>query len=387
MWLRYDVLIPAAARSGASSPIGPSPAELRPAPRIRVATFDDYDRMAAVAAATGLTPKPQDEWLHLWLGNPAYKRLPGWPIGWVLEDSAGRVVGSICNIPFRYRYGETEYIAASGHAWSVEPNYRGSSLTLLSRQMRQPRLDLLVSTSPSATAAALFERLGWRRAPGGKWNRAAFWVTNYAGALRSVLQRRWPCVTDETCRTTTPEVPALRQWREGVTFEWRSEFDARFDTFWDEFSRKNPGVLLADRSAEALQWHYAYALRSGRLWILAASKGTRLIAYAIFRRRNTKLTGLRLMEIVDFNTLAGDSSMCATMIAAAAGRCRREGIHVLENAGCWIEGEQFVNAKAPFHRRLGCWSYLYTALNPHLKSALAENSCWHPTRYDGDACL
>ena len=55
-------------------------------PRIRLAQFDDYEQIAAVEARHGLTVKSREQWLDLWLENPAYRELPAWPIGWVIEN-------------------------------------------------------------------------------------------------------------------------------------------------------------------------------------------------------------------------------------------------------------------------------------------------------------
>src|SRR5207248_4247565 len=64
---------------------------------LRQACFDDYEQIAALEARNGLQPKTHEEWRHLWRNNPAYR--DGWPIGWVLENQMGDLVGSLGNIP------------------------------------------------------------------------------------------------------------------------------------------------------------------------------------------------------------------------------------------------------------------------------------------------
>jgi hypothetical protein len=71
----------------------------------------------------------------------------------------------------------------------------------------------------------------------------------------------------------------------------------------------------------------------------------------------------------------------AAMTRCALDRCRREGIDILENAGCWMEPA----SRAPFHRDLETWCYLYRAINPALEQPLRNPACWDPTQYDGDA--
>ena len=68
-------------------------------PFIRLAKFEDYDQIEAVESRHGLTVKSRDQWLALWLNNPAYLELRDWPIGWVIEDGNGQIVGSLGNVP------------------------------------------------------------------------------------------------------------------------------------------------------------------------------------------------------------------------------------------------------------------------------------------------
>jgi hypothetical protein len=75
------------------------------------------------------------------------------------------------------------------------------------------------------------------------------------------------------------------------------------------------------------------------------------------------------------------------MISFALDRCRQERIHILENAGCWIEELQLVVDRPSRHRALEAWSYLYKATNQELAAMLRSAVCWYPTQYDGDASL
>src|SRR5436190_1382037 len=71
----------------------PSPA------KFREAVFADHAQIAHLESRYGLTPKSYEAWSHLWLANPLYRTFrQDWPIGWVLEDDDGRIVGSMGNI-------------------------------------------------------------------------------------------------------------------------------------------------------------------------------------------------------------------------------------------------------------------------------------------------
>ena len=119
-------------------------------PRLRQATFEDYNQIAALQAANGLSVKPREAWLHLWRNNPAYWQRPGWPIGWVLEDeSSGRIVGSLENIPCLYRFCGHTYVGAFGRGWAVDVRYRAYALLLLARQLQQPDVDIRLTNTAS----------------------------------------------------------------------------------------------------------------------------------------------------------------------------------------------------------------------------------------------
>jgi len=340
-------------------------------PLLRPAALADYPGIAALQEANGLRRKPREEWEHLWTENPAIHDHPDWNIGWVLEDDRGRIVGSIGNVPFTYHFDARKYLGVTGCGWAVDPAYRGFSILLLSSLLQQPGVDLHVTTTPGPTTALLFSRLGFAPPPAGQWNRAALWVVNIPGL-----------------HGTRPGAAAWppQRLKTGIELRRRAEFDAAFDEFW-EAKAQSSQLLLASRSRAALDWHFKYAMRQDWIRILGAYLGSRLVAYAILERRDTQQGNLKRMRLVDYQQLDPGPELCRSVIAYAIQCCRREGIHVLENAGCWIEQPSFLGRTAPFHRSLKCWTYLYKAPNPNLHSALLCPVHWHPTQYDGDACL
>jgi hypothetical protein len=335
--------------------------ETRPKPRLRVASFDDYEQIAVVTIANGLSAKSREQWLRLWLGNPAYEQLPNWPIGWVLEDTSGRIVGSLENVPCLYRLEGRTYVGAFGRGWAVDEPYRVCALRLLSTQMRQPGVDLLLTSTASPRTTALLTRRGWSQVPAGQWDRSAFWL------------------------------PALSRWPRSAPgrydLHWCSRFDERFDQFSTELEARNPARLLGMRTHEALQWHFQCALEQGRTSILTAAQGGRLIAYAVFERRPIRSWGSARFLVIDFQTLAADRDLVTAMFSAALERCRRERVLILENIGCWLEAKQPIVHKPRFRRSLGNWGYLYYATNPELAIRLHNAESWYPTQYDADASL
>lgn len=364
-------------------------------PHVRPATFDDYEQIAALQEANGLTAKPRDEWLDLWLTNPAYGRFEDWPVAWVLEQQQGRVVGVVEAVPCLYKFQGVTYVAAIGRGWAVDIAYRGDAFQLFSRAMRQPNIDLFVTNTANTRTAALLTRRGWSRVPVGRWDQSAFWVTSYAQAARRCLAAKaTPSVS--ALATSLFYLPsrfkdaATRRFRSpatGCELRWRPDFDEQFDQFWIDLQRQKQHLLLAQRDSQALRWHFRSAMRQNRVWILTACEDRQLIAYAIFERRWIQSLNLARVLLVDFQTLRNDRGLVDAMISFALDRCRQSQVEVVENMGCWLEAAHPLGNRPPFRRDLENWSYLYHARSASLAASLRNPQAWYPTQYDADACL
>jgi hypothetical protein len=166
-------------------------------------------------------------------------------------------------------------------------------------------------------------------------------------------------------------------------------FDNRFDTFWEDLKQRNPHLLLADRSQRGLEWHFKYALLNHRIWILTAVDGERLVAYAIFERKDSSYASVALkrMRLVDFQSLDVSTALLPPILALAFNRCREEGIHVLENVGRWLRPGEAIDSLAPYRRKLPTWTYFYFSDRSDLKKPLEDVRTWVPSLFDGDATL
>ncbi len=360
-------------------------------PVLREASFDDYHRIAALECSVGLKPRPPERWMRLWCENPAYHAIPGWPIGWVLEDH-GEIVGSIGNVPSIYHWRGRNYFAATLIGWAVDPRYRAFSLMLVAHHRRHPQTALHLVTTAGPMPQAVLTRLGWSKVPVGAWDHAAFWVTSYADALGAFFQHKLPRAAAAARLLGAPlaiadRIARQRRFEIDCDLAWEPGFDPAFDAFWTELLKTRRATLLADRSARALKWHFGHALETGDAWVLTARRASRLAAYAIFERRDASSAGLRRMMLADFQTLAPDCPLASAMISRALERSRREGIHVLENLGCWMDAVQPLDLRTPNRRALPSWCYLYKAGDPELAAALEDSAAWYPTQYDGDATL
>ena len=221
-------------------------------PFVRLAKFEDYEQIAAIEARHGLTVKSRNEWMDLWLGNPAYLELTDWPIGWVADDGEGHIVGTLGNIPSFCHIEGKRYVCASGRGWAVDLPYRAFSVILLAHQVRQRNSDLNLITTPSPTTVSLCAQLGWSRVPVGRWDRSTFWITDYAEVLQGYLDARTPKALSRVARTVTRSARHLREAvvKHSTSIEssyqlaWETGFDDRFDDFWRRSKEQQPGVFL-----------------------------------------------------------------------------------------------------------------------------------------------
>jgi hypothetical protein len=69
-----------------------------------------------------------------------------------------------------------------------------------------------------------------------------------------------------------------------------------------------------------------------RLWILTASHGGQMLAYAIFKRQDLIPETIPRMRLIDVQTLEPQTDLLSVAIA----RCRAERLCMLEHLGCGL---------------------------------------------------
>lgn len=164
-------------------------------------------------------------------------------------------------------------------------------------------------------------------------------------------------------------------------------FDDRFDEFWQELKYEQENTLLSVRTRETLEWYFKDSLSCKSVWVLTVSKGSRLVAYAIFDRWDYLPLGLKRVRLIDFQSLKSFEHTLHSCLNWALRRCRQEGIHILEVLGCWLDRPGLPSI-APAHcRTLASWAYYYKANDKELAQALNDPRCWAPSSFDGDSSL
>jgi hypothetical protein len=356
--------------------------------RIREASFDDYEAVAALQKRNGLTPRTCAGWMALWDGNPAY--CPGMPLGWVIETCSGDIGGYIGNLPLEYRFEGRDVRAFTPYSWAADPAFRGYSLALLDRFVRQPGMNLIVCATANAAAGKVYRAFHFEPVPSGRWDKSGFWITGYRGFSRSALRSARVPLGRLLAYPAAAALFALDTFRGTRTsrktgdLELCSGFDSRFDLFWDELQNQNPAKLLAVRTRATLAWHFRASLERGDAWIVTASKADRLLAYAILDRQDNSPLDLRRIRFVDFQALDGCDSLLRPTLERMVEYFRRAGAHVIENTGCWLEQR---GAVAPYTRAMKSWAFYYKACDPNLARRLQDPRVWAPSSFDGDASI
>lgn len=365
-------------------------------PRLREASFDDHPRIAALQARHALEAKSCEEWKHLWLDNPAYKKSgTRLPIGWVLEANDKGIVGYLGNIPLLYELEGEQLLISVAHSWVVEPPYRSYALALLERYFAQTVVDLFLNATVGPAASDSFAVFGSSPVPVGAWDRSLFWITNYKGFMASWLATKQLPLTKLSGYLLSP-LPFLRDLLSGqsrraapsgVELQVCLRIDDRFDTFWNVLAKQGPHILRAVRTKEVLEWHFGPALSRGRAWILSAVKNSLIVSYAIFCRYDSAKVGLKRMRVVDFQALAGYEFLIRDVMSWALERCRNDGIHMLESIGFRADKQTIMAEFSPYERMLPSWLYFYHANQRCLAEKLSNVSVWDPSQFDGDASL
>lgn len=360
--------------------------------QIRLAALADYAEITAMCARNGLGIKPREEWEHLWTGNPVYQKFPGWPIGWVVENAAGGIVGFLGNIPVSYAFQGRPIIGASIYSFALDSSHRGQGLLLLERLLEWGRsVDYLLGTTANLSSSKLLEKNRIPRVPVGDWENSSFWITNYTGFLSCALNRKgWPKLLAYPAAAALKMRDVLKphaRRERSCELKVCSGFDDRFDVFWAELQRTHPERFLTTRSREMLQWHFQYSLQQEKTWIVTREENSRVLAYAVFCRCDNAEVGLKRVRLVDFQVLDEDFRTLVPMLDWGIQRCREEGIHMLESFGFRPGKQRVMDGLAPYRRRLGSWPYFYAAQNEALQKGLRDPAVWDPSLFDGDASL
>ncbi len=276
----------------------PTTSDIRPSrathsPKLRATAAGDYPQIAAITAAHGYPPSiwSYEQWRHLWINNPAYQRFgENLPRGWVLE-AEGRIVGHMGDLPLLYEFKGRQLLVSNGYGFVLEPQYRGYAPLLAEQYWNQKLPDVVSGYQTTSDGLRIHAELGIRPVPLGAWDQQSFWITRRREFMAGWLQRKklpasellaYPAAVALTTKDALNRMLLRINMRHENCIQIGTDFDERFDTFWNDLRARYPYRLLAVRSLATLKWRFHFALHQRRIWIATFSQGGCLRAYAIF---------------------------------------------------------------------------------------------------------
>lgn len=367
---------------------------------LREARYADSEAVDALTRRNGLQLGwAEDRWTGVWRENPAMLEDGSIPIGWVLEHG-GCVVGYLGNIPMHYWFRGKRRLAVAARGLVVDPAWRGQSLQLISAFFSQENIDLLLNTSANEVAGAVFEFFRAEKIPSPDYDQALFWITGANGFAVSAMRRRGhgrgmsllggavlaPLFRlDGILRRRGPR--AISAGCEIVVLEPHA-IGAEFDEFWQRMLAERGQCLLAERSAQALRWHFDHsAAAARRAKFICVRREGRMEGYAVLVREDSERLGLERSRIADLIAGNDEPAVIDALLQVCCREARKDGSHMLEMIGFPEKVRARFLAGRPYMWRLPSWPFWYKAVAADLCDGLKYEDAWYGSPYDGDASL
>jgi hypothetical protein len=341
------------------------------------------------------------DWAWLWLKNPAYTK--NWPIGWKLELD-GKIVGFIGNIPLRYSLGEKLVSAAAAHCFVVDQEARGFSIKLAAQFFSQDQVELFLCTTANVSAEAVYKLFKSDSLPCSSYSRFLFWVINSNGLIRSHLSKRYKMPNIFAGFFSRFAAPLLSFW---LFLQGHGKIDE--SDFWggkieiisvkdigDEFNqlwetRKNrelPNTLLADRSAEALKWHFGKSQEvANKTRVLIARQKGVLCGYIILVRQDLPKIKLKRYQIADIFVLKDEAVIIKTLLRKTYDIAKADQVDIVNMIGFPDHVRQCFLSTFPLERELSNMPFWFLAKDRDMMASLKNIDVWYAGPYDGDTTL
>lgn len=355
---------------------------------VRLATFEDYPGIGAVLRRNGLTLRDFEAWKRIWTGNPYAEELADIPMGWVIENEKGEIVGTHTNIASLSMWRGKKLRTAIASAWAVDPDYRRQSLGLLVPYLRQSNVDLLVNTSANPEAGKVLRGMKSSPIPHRKYVNNLVWVTNHSGFAAAMLGQRGIPAAKILGLPAGAALKVVDVFRGGIRRQPKGiisidAFDERFDFFWDQLKNRSTRVL-SFRDSGSLRWRFQPMLDSGRLVIKGLLGKDGLQGYIILRRRDRPKLGLTRLQVSDLQVLDDSAENLRTLVLGGLVEARNQGIDVVDLVGFHASKQDALAPLAPRYRDLPNMPYFFKATDSSLHQELQNPDAWDPSPFDGD---
>jgi hypothetical protein len=343
--------------------------------RVRAASLDDLETVREVSVRNGLSGFDCDERRRWWLSHPFRVEFEGVPIGWVLENSAGEIVGTFSNIHMMYEMEGQRFKCGIAGSWGVDPEYRSASLLLATSFFSQKGVDLCFNGSASSVSSRLMPVMKAKKVESTDYDLSYFWITGHRSFAEAVLRKKNIPTADALSHVAglaLRAVDGLRPKHQSHSFSVTSlqGFGEEFDCFWKKLSRGRR-CFRAVRSSAALEWRFGAALRQRRAIVLGALKNGELAGYIVLLEKCREHLKLREFVIADLQALDNSPEAILDLLSTAIEFTRECGLDALEFQG-WSQAKRQIALKLkPRSYRYPVWPLYYKAIHPHVVSGLA----------------
>jgi hypothetical protein len=366
-------------------------------PKIRQAKLSDYDAVIDLKRRWNLIPESFENWERFWRLNPALRNAPPeLSIGWVLE-AEGRVVGYLGSILSTYYFEGRRLIAVSSTGLVVEPTYRSVTMTLNAQFYRQ-KSDLQLGTTADPSVGKIAKAFKSDPLPQEDYDTVLFWVLQPHPFVEAVVKK----LELHPALAKTVSIPGAlavgaekvfrRRWPKkglkalSIALIRVDEIGDEFQALWlRKLDEKNQ--LLADRSAEALRWHFTIPGDSGTTNVFCCRRDRELVGYAITRSATHRSNGMHRTLIADMLVKLDDAEVTRTLLSAVYEHSKKNGSDILEVMGFPHTIRAVCLEGNPYMRKYPATPFYYKAADPVLHKALSDGTRWYATPFDGDTTL
>ena len=368
---------------------------------VRECTFNDEIQVLELWKRNHIiTSEPKKNWKMLWLQNPAYNK--NWPIGWVLESDK-KIVGSLSNLPQTYYLENKKIKTATARGFVVDIQARSSSIKLASHFFNQKNIDLFLGTTANQSSSEVLKFFDCLPLPFTNYKYVLQWIINIQDVIRHEIYKRIGFsnfFTDFLSLIFTPFLTILIKilghgfkknnvnWHGKIEIIPIKDINVDFDKLWKRKKYELPKILLSDRSAETLRWHFSkFDKYSDRTKILTARLDEELLGYLIVDIEDLPGSSFKRLRINDIFVSQNSVEIIDALIYKAFIFAKKKNLHSIIVVGFnTIVRKRFMILK-PIKRKLDYMPFLFKTIKSNLLSKLLKSDTWYSGPYDGDSSL
>ena len=170
-----------------------------------------------------------------------------------------------------------------------------------------------------------------------------------------------------------------------LEFEIYTQFDPKFDEFWEKAKIDNKKIFLFNRSSSWMNWHLNNKIKEKNISILTKKEGDKIIGYAICVYKYEKELNLKKAVLIDIMQLNDDEALFTDLVLNSIINASKSSCDLFQIVGFnEKKRKQFYKLK-PFIAKNKFSTFYFNAKNLMLDSFLSKQDSWDPSEIDGDS--